>query len=377
MSLIAILGYAFTLLGLAGAGYALLAAYFVGRFKRGAGATDASFPPVTVLKPLHGAEPGLAEALETFFAQHYRGALQLVFGVQDKSDAARPVVEGLRARHPDVDVVLVVEERRHGSNPKVSNLIGMSVAARHDVLVLSDSDIAVEPDYLDRIVTALAPEDVGAVTCVYTASPMAGFTSRLTAMGVNYQFLPNVIAGVKLGLATPCFGSTIAIKRAVLNAIGGFAAFADVLADDYEIGRAVRAQGLRVVIPDFAVRHACGEATLAQWFHHELRWMRTIRTADPAGHWGSIVTHAIPLTLVGAILLGFPVLSLTALAGAAVARGLLKWQIDRRFATGGPLWLLPLRDVLSFGVFLMSLFGGSVVWQDERMHVDGDGALTG
>ena len=377
MHVIAWFGYAFTLLGLCGTAYALLAAFFVARFGRNAGKPAAAFPPVTVLKPLHGAEPGLAEALETFFNLDYRGEVQLVFGVHDEADAALPVVQRLRERHPGADAVVVVEQRHHGSNPKVSNLIGMSVAVRHDILVLSDSDIAVGPDYIERLVAELAPDDVGAVSCLYTASAAAGFPARLTAMGVNYHFLPNVIAGLKLGLTTPCFGSTIAIKRAVLQAAGGFAAFADVLADDYEIGRAVRAEGRRVAIPGFAVRHTCGEATLAAWFHRELRWMRTIRTVEPWGHWGSIVTHPFPLSILGSIFLGFPVFPLAIVAAAAVARAVLKWQIEKRFAAARePLWLLAVRDMLSFGVFLMSLCGGSVIWQDEHLRVSDGGALT-
>jgi ceramide glucosyltransferase len=376
MAIVSILGLIFTLLGIAGSAYALLSLFLADRFVRKPAPKASSFPPVTVLKPLHGAEPGLAWCLETFFLQQYRGDLQLVFGVHDNNDAAVAIVEQLRARHPRVNAVLVSDTRRHGSNPKISNIIGMASAVRNDVLVLSDSDIAVAPNYLEKVVAALEGENTGAVTCLYAGWAAAGFASRLSAMGVSYQFLPNVITGVSLGLTQPCFGSTIAIKRAVLDSIGGFAAFASVLADDYEIGRAVRAKGRRVFIPNFAVRHACGEATLGAWFRHELRWMRTIRTVDPAGHWGSIVTQAIPLALVGAILLGFPAFALGGLAAAVVARAALKWQIDRQFGVvGGPLWLLPLRDMLSFGVFLMSLFGGAVVWQDERLHVVGDGAL--
>ena len=373
-----VLGVGVTLLGVCGTLYTLLAAYFTGGFARRTAGTAASFPSVTVMKPLHGAEPALAWSLETFFLQDYRGPVQFVFGVQDKADPAVAVVEDLRKRHPHADAVLVCEARRHGSNPKISNLMGMAAAAKHDVLVLSDSDIAVAPDYLRKLMAALEPADVGAVTCAYTGWAAAGFASRLTAMGVTYQFLANVITGVTLGLARPCFGSTIAIKASVLTEIGGFQAFAAVLADDYAIGDAVRAKGYRVVIPGFTVRHACGEASLGDWFRHELRWMRTIRTVDPAGHWGSVVTYAFPLALLGTILAGFTVFSLAALAAAVVARALLKWQIDRTFgASGGPLWLLPVRDVLSFGIFLMSLFGRAVVWQDEHLRVGGGGALIG
>ena len=163
----------------------------------------------------------------------------------------------------------------------------------------------------------------------------------------------------------------------MLRAIGGLAAFADILADDNEIGRAVRAKGYEGAIPPFAVRHAAAETAFAEWLSHELRWMRTIRTVDPAGHAGSIVTHAFPLSLLGLIMTGFGPIAWCALASTLLARGMLKWRIDVAFrGPAGPYWLVPVRDVLSFGVFLTSLFGRVVVWQNERLKVHGDGALS-
>jgi len=376
MSLFSILGWIFALLGLFGSGYALLAAWFAGRFVRAERETAEVFPPLTLLKPLHGAAATLEADLESFFRQDYPAPVQLVFGVHDKTDAAVAVVERLRARYPGVQTVLAVEERRRGSNPKISNLIGMQAAAQHDVLVVSDCDIRVEPDYLRKIAAALAPAQVGAVSCLYTGWAAAGFASQLEAMGINYQFLPNVLVGLGLKLAAPCLGSTIALKKPVLEKIGGLAAFAGQLADDHEIGRAVRAAGRRVAFPSFAVRHACDETHLAGWLHHELRWMRTIRTCDPAGHVGSFITQPIPLALVGAFCAGFTLFTVAVLAAAVAARMVLKTRIDALF--GGepaPLWLLPLRDVLSFAVFLTSLFGGSVVWQNQHLRVRQDGAL--
>jgi ceramide glucosyltransferase len=377
MIILTILGWFLILLGAAGAAYTLLAAYCAGRFARTPVRTATVFPAVTILKPLHGGEPALEDNLETFFVQDYPGPVQIVFGVDSADDQAIAVVERLRARHPDADTALTIEARRHGSNPKVSNLVNMMEAARHGVLVHSDSDIAVEPDYLNAVVGALEPEDVGAATCPYTGWAAGGFASRLSAMGINYLFLTNVLTGTALGLTEPCFGSTIALKRAVLEEIGGFKAFADVLADDFEIGRAVRESGRRVVIDRTVVRHACHETGLGEWFDHELRWMRTIRTMQPAGHAGSIVTHTFPLALIGTILSAFSWISLAVLAASFAARAVLKWRIDGLFGgAAGPLWLLPLRDVLSFAAFAASLFGASVVWQKERLTVEGDGALS-
>ena len=357
--------------------YTVLAAVLAGRYAPRRKHAASSPQAVTVLKPLHGAEPHLEDNLATFFAQDYPAPFQLVFGIQDKSDPASDVVARLRARYPHVEAALVVDGRRHGSNAKISNLINMQEAARHDVLILSDADIAVPSDYLGRVAAALQPKEVGVVTCLYTGWAGAGLGSRLCAMGIDYQFLPNAVVSLVLGLAEPCFGSTVAIKRAVLDEIGGLPAFANLLADDYEIGRAVRAKGYRIAVPRFAVRHACNEKNIGEWLAHELRWARTLRVVAPAGHVCSIVIHAIPLALLGVILSGFTLFAVACLVTTLAARAVLKWRVDRLYGCyGGPLWLLPVRDVLSFGVFLVSLFGGSVEWQGERLRVKQNGALS-
>jgi ceramide glucosyltransferase len=372
-----VLGWLLAALALGGAVYTVLAAVFVGRYAPRSESAASAPPAVTVLKPLHGAEPHLEGNLATFFAQDYPAPFQLVFGIQDENDPAVEVVERLRARYPGVEAAHVVDGRRHGSNAKISNLINMQAVARHDVLILSDSDIAVPSDYLGRVAAALQPKEVGAVTCLYTGWAGAGLGSRFCAMGIDYQFLPNAVTSMVLGLAEPCFGSTIAIKRKVLDEIGGLRAFAGFLADDYEIGRAVRAKGYHIVIPRLVVRHACNEKSVGEWLAHELRWARTLRVVAPAGHACSIVTHAIPLALLGTILSGFALFAIACLVTTLAARAMLKWRIDRLYGcNGGPLWLLPARDVLSFGVFLVSLFGGSVEWQGERLRVEQDGVLS-
>jgi len=179
MNLVTILGWIFTGLGFAGAGYAVLAAVFVRRFAAQGEGRAETCPPLSILKPLHGDEPALAANLESFLVQDYPAPVQIVFGVQTPDDSAIGVVEGLRARHPGADIALVIDPARHGANPKVANLINMSAAVRHDTIILADSDIAVEPDYLRRIAAALAPERVGAVTCIYTGWAAAARVTML------------------------------------------------------------------------------------------------------------------------------------------------------------------------------------------------------
>ncbi|HWM62073.1 MAG TPA: glycosyltransferase, partial [Rhizomicrobium sp.] len=231
------IGWGLAAIAVVGAAYTMLAAALVGRFMQSAENAAAHSPAVTILKPLHQGEPDLSRNLETFFAQDYDGAVQILFGVHDENDPAIAVVRALQARYPHLDTTVVVDTALYGANAKVSNLINMLPAARHDTLVLSDSDIAVGHRWLSQVTAALARPGVGIVTCFYTGEPAKDghkLWSSLAAMSTSYTFLPNAVLGTSLGLAAPCFGSTIALKRQTLDEVGGFAAFADQLADDYE-----------------------------------------------------------------------------------------------------------------------------------------------
>ncbi|MHB8530962.1 MAG: bacteriohopanetetrol glucosamine biosynthesis glycosyltransferase HpnI [Caulobacteraceae bacterium] len=377
MTVLAALGCFFVALSIAGALYTLYAAFVVGRFmgRRPAGA--ATLPTVTILKPLHGAQAGLDAGLESFCAQDYRAAVQIVLGVQTADDPSAASARRLAESHAGLDITVVVDPTEHGENRKISNLINMTAHARGEMLVVSDADIAVGPDYLRRIIAELAVPGVGAVTCLYRGRGVAGPWSRLSAMGIDYHFLPSAVVGVSLGLARPCFGSTIALTARRLQEIGGFAAFADELADDYRIGAAIRSKGLTVAIPPMVVVHHCAEASFAEYLDHQVRWALTVRRIDPAGHAGSLVTHAFPLSVIGALLLAPSPAGLGLIFTTLVVRMALKFRIDA--ATGGragPWWLLPLADVLSFAVFLASFAGGAVVWQGRRFRVGHDGLLS-
>jgi ceramide glucosyltransferase len=371
------IGWCFVALSLGGAVYILLSARVIGRFAATASPLAEELPPVTLLKPLHFDQPGLEEDLDTFLAQDYPAPIQIVFGVQDESDPAISVVRHLMARHPDIDIDLVVDGRRYGANAKISNLINMTERARHDVLVLSDSDIAVPRDYLRRVVGGLAQTGVGAVTCPYTGRSGTGAWSTLAAMGTSYEFLPGVIFGTWWGLADACLGSTIALRREMLERIGGFEAFANYLADDYEMGRAIRGQDARVAVLPLAVSHRCTEATARDLFSHELRWSRTVRVVRPWSHMGTIVTHPLPLALAGLALTGPGLVPLGAVLAALLARLTLRSAVERAFsALSGPVWLLPVRDTISVAVFLASFFGQNVAWRGARFQVQPSGAMS-
>ena len=373
---IAGLGWVALALCVVGLGYTIAATWVTARYlRRPSRAVSASAPDVTIVKPLHGAHPHLREALESFCVQDYPGAVQIVFGVHRGDDAAIPVVRDLQASHPDLAIDLVIDDRLHGVNRKASNLINIAARARHGVLILSDADIVVEADYLRNVTAALAAPGVGAVSCLYVGEDDGRLWSKLSAMVIDYQFLPSAVLGKAMGMANPCFGSTIAIQAEVLERIGGFLAFADHLADDYEIGRAVRKLGLAVDIPPMVVLHHSPESSGRELVSHELRWARTVRQIDAAGHAGSVVTHPLPLALIAAVLFGFSPFSLVIVAFALAVRLWSKILIDRASGTrAGSWWLIPPRDVLSFGVFVSSFFVDTVRWQGRLFRV-GDGGV--
>lgn len=361
-----------------GSAYWALAAAQLRRFFAKPAAEPASIAAsVTLLKPLCGAEPGLEANLKSFCDQDYSGPLQILLAVQDAADPAVAIAERVKAAHPNRDIRIVADSRLHGANRKISNVMNAADYARGDIVVLSDSDMRVSPDYLRRITAALAGQDVGVVTCLYRGLPVAGLWSRLAAAEIDYRFLPSILVGLRLKLATPCFGSTIALKAETLAQIGGFGAFADQLADDYAIGAAVRGLGLKAAIPAFVIDHVCPEASLRELLRRELRWARTIRLIDPIGHLGSIVTHPLPFALAAAAVPGFAGTSLWVL-GLTLACGLLvPLQFARSFAGGRvPIWLAPVRDLLSFAVFVASFLPRPVSWRGRRYKIERDGTLT-
>jgi ceramide glucosyltransferase len=360
----------------------LAGAYVVGataaalRFaRRPSGSAPESLPPVSVLKPLHGAEPGLYGNLRSFAEQDYP-EFELVLGVRDRIDSALPVARALIGDRPWCDIELVVDPRAGGSNLKVANLENMLPAARHDVIVIADSDMRVGRDYLSVVAAPLADPGIGVVTCLYKGVPDGGLWSQLAALHINFGFLPSALVGEALGVGGGCFGATIALRRAVLERIGGFARVRNELADDHRIGAAVRELGLRTVVSPYIVENLVSEPSFASLWRHELRWARTSRAMAPGGYAGSVITHTVALAALTAAASGsdtageIVLLSLVMrwISAALIARAL---DLPR-----SGLWLLPLRDALSFVVFLGSFCGRSVSWRDQLFRVEPSGRMS-
>ena len=334
-------------------------------------------PSVTILKPLYGDEPLLEANLSSFCAQDYAGAVEIVFGVQRADDPAAAVARAVMAAHPRLACRLVVDERRHGQNGKIANLINMEPAIRHEIVVLADSDMVVGPDYLGQVVDALCAPGVGLVTCLYRGVALPALWSRLSAAGIDGHFLPNVLVGLAVKRARPCFGSTIGLRRATLARIGGFAAFRDVLADDNAMGEAVRALGLAVAVPARPVLgHVCTARTARALLRQDLRWSRTIRALDPAGFAGSIVTNPLPLATIALALGGFRPALLALLAATLACRLALQLGVRQFAGATAPVWLGPLRDLVTFAIFVASFWPASLEWRGHSFAVQADGTMA-
>ncbi|CAM2186961.1 ceramide glucosyltransferase [Paraburkholderia sacchari] len=345
--------------------------------------------PVSVLKPLCGAEPRLYENLATFCEQHHP-RYQLIFGVSSSKDPAIAVVRRLQAAYPAHDIALVIDSRVHGSNLKVSNLINMAAHARHDVLIVADSDIAVEPDYLEIVTAPLADPQVGVVTCLYSARSVGGFWPRVGALFINEWFAPSVRVAHSTGSRAFGFGATLALSRGTLERIGGFESLKDCLADDFQLARFARDHGLATVLAPVLVATDVIEPTFRTLWLRETRWLRTIRSVNPAGFASLFITFTSPWLVLGALAY-WQLAASAAMAGAggagAVARVALAvlgastvGGIIARLASHArgsaslrAFWrdlpLVPLRDTLLLLQWLAAVFGSHVIWRGVRVPV--------
>jgi ceramide glucosyltransferase len=328
----------------------------------------------TLLKPLKGADAQLYDNLYSFCMQDF-ATYQIVFGVADADDPAIAVVHRLISEFPDRDMTLVVGGLARAANRKIANLENMMAAVRHDLLVLSDSDMRVAPHYLATVTAPLAEPGVGLVTCLYRGIPQDGLWSEMASLYLNQAFLPQAALAEALGVGNGAFGATLAFSRQTLAAAGGFAAFANYLADDHELGVAVRKQGLRVVLSPLLVDNYIHEPGFEHLFRHELRWAMTIRTLSPVGHAGTIITHPVALAFLGLLLYPAP-WPLAIFLTVLLIRAALVRLGDRMLKVRPtPYYLIPLRDGLSFAIFIASFIAQNVTWRGHRYRVCRDGRL--
>ena len=340
---------------------------------------EGQLPPVSILKPLKGIDPEIWESFCSHCEQDYP-QFQLIFGVNDPNDPAIEVVRKLQEKYPTTRIDLVMCDRVLGTNIKVSNLVQMLPAARHELLIVNDSDIRVPSDYLRQVIASLADPQVGLVTCLYrgVAAPTLG--SRLEALGISTDFTPGVLSArfLEKGLHFG-FGSTLAFRRSDLDAIGGFEVLLDYLADDYELGRRIAASGKRVELSAAVVTTFLPAYTVREFVRHQLRWSRTIRGARSWGYAGLLFTFGLPwalLTLFAAKGAGWAWILFAVTLGMRLGVGLataVEVLHDRQILRD--VLLLPLRDLIAPFVWVASFAGNRIHWRGEVFDLK-NGRLT-
>lgn len=371
------LSYATALLTLIGLGQALYAAALATRFAAAPRLTPKQRTPVTILKPLCGDEPLLEEALSSQCRQN-DWPCQIVLGVHSPNDAALAVVDRLRARFPDADIAVVIQAAEHGPNRKIGNLINMLPAAKHDLLVIADSDLHVTPDYLERIVATLEQPGCGLATTLYAGLPASrGLTGSLGAMAITHYFLPGALLAHKLG-RQDCLGATMALRRETLLRIGGLESLVTHLADDNALGRLVRSLGLTVLLAGTVPATTVPETRIAALYRHELRWARTIRALEPTAFAMSCLQYPLVWAALAVVLSAGAIWASALFLAAWFFRAMAAHRIDTALlpmlpgvAFAASFWLLPLRELMSVIVMIASYGGNLVDWRGHMLHADG------
>ncbi len=344
---------------------------------------DRLHPAVSILKPLHGAEPQLEENLETFFLQDYP-EFEIVFGCRSSADPALVIVERLRARYPGIPVRVVLSGAPHWPSAKVWSLDKMIAGAKHSYLVISDSDILVSPDFLRNVIPPLLLPKNGLVTCLYRGVPARGIWSSLEALGMSVEMASGVITADMLEGMKFALGCVMAMRREVLEQIGGIASMAEYYSDDFVLGNQVHAAGYQVVLSHYRAAHVLCEQSLSTTISTQIRWMKSTRYSRPLGHLGTGLTFAVPYGILGFV-------AATALGHSGLGAALFVWSLLNRMAQCVSIgygvigdqralrlcWLYPLRDLLGFFVWMASYLGGSSFrWRGELYRFTSGGRIS-
>jgi ceramide glucosyltransferase len=353
--------------------YCVLTAIAAVLYKRVRPPAARDWPPISVLKPLAGVDEGLEENLASFFEQQYP-CFEILFAVHDSSDPAAAVVENLRTRYPAVPSRLIVTGEPPYPNIKVYKLDRMLESARHDLIVMADSDIRVTPEMLTVMAAEFQDGKLGLSTCPYRAVPGRSFWSTLEAVGLNTEFLGGVLVARMLDGMKFALGPTITARRAALTAIGGFDAVKDFYAEDFVLGKLAAERGYGVILSSYAIEHRIGAEGFAENLRHRLRWSRSTRRSRPWGYIGQVFTNPLPLAL-----------ALWALrpewwplaAAAVVLRGAAAW-FTAGYVLRDPLtrrlWaLVPLQDAASFLVWISGFFGTTILSRGRKYRLLRDG----
>jgi ceramide glucosyltransferase len=361
------LRYAALLLAAAPLGYyaaATLAALRFFRRERGTKIPEFA-PPASLLKPVRGVDFGSYENFASFCRQEYP-EYEILFAVNDSADPAVPIIQRLIADFPERRIRLFAEAEHLGENRKVNNLARLAQEAQYEILVFSDGDVRVGPNYLREVVAPFADEATGAVTCFYRAIAEENLGAELEAIGAASDFFAGVLVANGIEGMSFALGASIATSKRWLGKIGGFAAFADMLADDYELGHRIAKAGGRVVLSREVVWTMYAAQTVRGFWDHQLRWARTVRLCRPFSYFGLLLTHGLPWALLAAVVAPARWLAATYLIAYLVLRLVMAWIVGvwglEDDVLRRRLWLVPFRDLLNFGVWLASFTSNRIAW---------------
>jgi ceramide glucosyltransferase len=336
-----------------------------------------------MMKPLCGLEPMLEENLTSFFLQDYPNKFEILFGTRDASDPALRIVRRLCARFPHVPVKILFSGEPDQPNAKVCTLRKMFAQASHEYVVMSDSDVGVEPDYLRRVVAPLLDDKTGLVMCLYRGVPTGGFWAGLEALGMSVEMAAGVVAASSMGEVNFALGPTMATRREVVESVGGIGVLAEYCADDYVLGNLVAKSGRKVVISDKVIDHYVVNRSFITSMLHQKRWMMSTRFSIPVGHASSVMSFATPFGVLAAIAgwrtghlgLGLALLGWTLVNRIAMSVA-VGWGVVRDRRALGYCWLYPLRDLMGFGFWLASYAGDIVDWRGEKYRLVTGGRMV-
>lgn len=345
--------------------------------------TAASFtPPVSLLKPLHGAEPGLREYLEGFFLQDYP-EYEILFCARAENDLGLSIARELVAKYPKIPVRILTSGEPPWPNARCYSLNQMAAAARHDIFVITDSDVRVTPEYLREVMKPFRQEETGLVTCVYRGvAAQGGFWAKLEALGMSVEMTSGVLVADMLEGMHFALGPSMAVRKKCVEQIGGFERLGDYYADDFMLGNLVAEKGNTVVLSDHVIDHCIVNTKFEKSLTHQWNWMKSTRFSRPMGHLGTGLTFGLPfglLTFVAAYLLGHVRLGMEVLEWTMLARVLqsmlVGWFVVKDEAAVRLAWLYPLRDLLGSVLWMASYASRRVSWRDDLFEITGGGTV--
>ncbi len=327
-------------------------------------------------------EPNLRANIASFFDQEYP-TFEIIFGARDRNDPALAVVEEVRRQFPSVPVKIVTSGEPTQANAKVCSMRKMYAEASYDYLIISDSDVQVRPNYIREVVSPLLNPRVGMVTCMYRGVASGGIWSRLEALGMSVEMTAGVLVADLVEGMNFALGPTMAVRRDVLDAVGGFEPLAVYCADDYVLGQRVAESGSEVVLSTHVIDHVVINRSLQPSLLHQIRWMKSTRFSRPAGHFASVLSFAMPFGLLGfaaSVAIGRPLIGVACLLAAILNRILMAfiagWGVARDPEALRFCWLYPLRDLMGFGFWLCSFLGNTIVWRGQRYRLEVDGLMV-